>query len=268
MTPITLGSYRAFIFDLDGCVYRGEEIIQGASEVVTRLRAMDKRILFLTNNATKSPEEYMAKLDRLGIKVSLQEILTSGTATAIYLSNNFGSARVFPVGGRALVRELKRAGHRVVSVKEISKADFVVACLDFRFTYLKMSLATKAIFSGARFIATNVDPTLPVEGGMMPGAGAIASAISAATGKEPLVIGKPSPYMVDIAADRLEVAPKDMVFIGDRLDTDIRVGKRAGSFTILVLSGSTTKEEAFQIKDPELKPDLILPDVSHMRDHL
>jgi 4-nitrophenyl phosphatase len=259
-----LCSHKAFIFDLDGCIYRGMEVVPKAPQVITLLRKMGKKILFLTNNATKTPEEYVMKLGGMGIQICAEEILSSGTAAAIYILKNFGSVRVFPVGGRALIRELRKMGHRIINARNIKDADFVLSCLDFGFNYTKLNLATQAIFSGARFIATNIDPTLPVKGGWMPGAGTIARAISVATGKKPLVIGKPSTHIVDIAADRLGIDPKDMVFIGDRLDTDIRVAKKMHSYAILVLSGSTTKEEAEQISDPGLKPDLILQDVGYM----
>jgi 4-nitrophenyl phosphatase len=262
-----LKCYRAFIFDLDGCIYRGDLPLTGAAEAVDHVRKLGKKVLFLTNNATRTPEDFARKLSNMGVESSPSEVLTSATATATYLLRNFGASKVFPVGGKALIQELRRMGHRIVNAKNVQDADFVVACLDFNFTYLKMKLASQAIFSGAKFVATNIDPTLPVEGGMAPGAGAIVSAISTVTRKAPLIIGKPSRHIVDVALERLGEKANRVVFIGDRLDTDVQAGKEVGAFTILVLSGSTRLEEAAR-SELKQKPDLILPDVGHLRKYL
>ena len=256
-----LKDYVAFIFDLDGCIYRGNTVIPGAAEKIEELRKLGKKVLFLTNNATKTPKEYVDKLTGMGIDTNPKEILTSATATALYLAKNFGKASIFPVGERGLIVELQRAGHRIIDVNKLGEAEFVVACLDFSFTYAKMKAACQAIFAGAKFVATNTDPNVPVEGGYMPGAGAIVSAISTATGVKPLVIGKPSRHIVEIALERLGVRASQTVIVGDRLDTDVQSGKMVGAFTILVLSGATSLEKA---KETKLKPDLILPSISHI----
>jgi 4-nitrophenyl phosphatase len=256
-----LKDYVAYIFDLDGCIYRGNTVITGAAEKIGGLRKLGKKILFLTNNATKTPEEYVDKLTGMGIDTNPKEILTSATATALYLAKNFGKASIFPVGERGLIVELQRAGHRIINVNKSGEVEFVVACLDFSFTYAKMKAACQAIFAGAKFVATNADPNVPVEGGYMPGAGAIVSAISTATGVKPLVIGKPSRHIVEIALERLGVRANRTVIVGDRLDTDVQSGKMVGAFTILVLSGATSPEKA---KKTKLKPDLILPSISHI----
>jgi len=260
-----LREFKAFIFDLDGCVYRGSIPIPGAADTIAHLRKFGKKILFLTNNATRTPEQYVEKLKGMKIDADVDDVLTSGTATAVFLRKKYGKVRVLPVGGQGLVQELEKIGHKVVHTYEMKKVGFVVACLDSRFTYKKLDLACQAIFSGARFVATNVDPTIPVEGGFKPGAGAIVAAISAATGAEPEIVGKPFTHIIKIALDRLETAANETVFVGDRLDTDIQAGKEVGGFTILVLSGSTKREAAGKVDDPKKKPDLILPDISGIK---
>jgi len=262
-----LKQYDAFIVDLDGCMYRGDVLVPGSPEVVSRLRRLGKKLLFLTNNATKTPEDFAAKLTGMGVKTRPEEVLTSAAATATYLLKNFGAARILPVGGKALVKELRRAGHRVLAPRSRRSVDFVVAGLDFNFTYAKLNLAAQAILSGAKFVATNMDPTLPVEGGLMPGAGSIVKAISVAANVKPILIGKPSKRIIDVALERLDVEACKAVLVGDRLDTDIQAGNRVGAFTILVLSGSTRMEEV-EKASPSRRPSLTLPDVSHMLKYL
>jgi len=257
-----LRDFKAFVFDLDGCIYRGDIPFPGAADTIAHLRKFGKKILFLTNNATRTPEQYVEKLKGMNINADVRDVLTSATATAIYLIEKYGKVRVFPVGGQGLIKELVKVGHTIVEAREIKKADFVVACLDPEFTYEKLDLACQAVFSGARFVATNIDPTIPVEEGFKPGAGAIVAAISAATGAKSEVVGKPFGHIIEIALDRLGTAAGKTVFVGDRLDTDIQAGKEVGGFTILVLSGSTKREAVEKVDDLRRKPDLILPDIS------
>jgi len=260
-----LRGFRAFIFDLDGCIYRGNIPIPGAADTIAHLRKLGKKILFLTNNATRTPEQYVEKLKGMKVDADVDDVLTSATATAIFLSKKYGKVSVFPVGGRGLIQELEKIGHTTVDAHEIEKAEFVVACLDPEFTYEKLDLACQAIFSGAKLVATNIDQTIPVEEGFKPGAGAIVAAISAATGAEPEVVGKPFRHIIKIALERLGTVASETVFVGDRLDTDIQAGKDVGGFTILVLSGSTKRETAEKVDNPKQKPDLILADVSYVQ---
>ena len=265
---INLKEFEAVVFDLDGCIYVGKRVVPGAPRVVERLRDLNKSVIFVTNNATKTPEGFASKLRGLGIKASGDDVLTSATATAVFMSEKFGKCNVFPIGGRGLTDELRKQGHRIISINRIDRADSVVACLDFQFTYKKLHAASSAILSGNRFIATNVDPVVPVEDGFMPGAGAIVSAIVTATNKEPYVVGKPSRYILDLASKKLGVSPKETVIVGDRLDTDIKGGNETGAFTILVLSGATTLKKLQNVGDPQFKPKLTLEDVGHMLPYL
>lgn len=260
-----LRDFKAFIFDLDGCIYRGNTPIPGAADTIASLRKNGKKILFLTNNATQTPEQYVEKLKGMKIDADVNVILTSAMATAIFLKKKYGKVRVFPVGGQALIQELEKIGHKIVDAHEIKRTEFVVACLDLAFTYEKLDLACQAIFSGAKLVATNTDPNVPVEKGFELGAGAIVAAISTATGAKPEVIGKPFEHITKIALDRLGTTPSETVFVGDRLDTDIQAGKEIGGFTILVLSGSTNRDTAEKVTDPNQKPNLILPDISYIQ---
>jgi HAD superfamily hydrolase (TIGR01457 family) len=261
---VDLKKFRAFIFDLDGCIYVGKRVIPGAREVIERLKQLDKKILFATNNATKTPEEFASKLRSFGIKASSNDVFTSATATAMYLLKEFGRCKIYPVGGKGLTNELRKQGHRVVSLGNVDQADSVVVCLDLQFSYKKLLAASNVIRAGGRFIATNVDPVVPVENGFMPGAGSIVSALITATNREPYVVGKPSNSMFDMAFRRLGVPSSETVIVGDRLDTDIKGGNEAGAFTILVLSGATTTETLEGTSDLGLIPCLTVPDIGHM----
>jgi len=255
---------EAFILDLDGCVWRGNAPIQGAPEAIAGLRALGRKVLFLTNNASKTPGEVAARLRGMGIEASEQDILTSATATAEYLLMNFGRVRVFPVGDPGLPDALEKAGHELLGVEEADEAEFVVVAIDRGLTYQKLNAAYRAITGGAAFIATNTDPTLITEESLIVGAGAIVAALSAATGIEPLVIGKPSKYMMEIALRMLASEPGSAVAVGDRLDTDVQAGREAGLFTVLVLTGSTRKEDAEKVEDPRRRPDLVIPDITYL----
>ncbi len=256
-------NYRAIVFDLDGCIYRGSEPVAGSADSLTYFRRRGKKILFMTNNSTESPRHYVSKLREMGIHCTLDEILTSGTATAQYLLDNYGRSDVLVVGGKALRDELARKGHRVV---KNDQPDFVVAGLDTDFNYAKMSSAAKAIHNGAKFVATNTDATIPVESGFLPGAGSIVASISAATGVEPVVIGKPHRPILEIALSHLREPPRKIVFVGDRLETDVAAGLTIGAFTVLVLSGAARLRDLKKRHD--LKPDMIVSDVSQLPSRL
>lgn len=253
---------KAYVFDLDGCVYRGDTPIRGAAETIQCLRDRGKRILFLTNNATHTPEYYLRKLRRMCISAAKDEVLSSATTAAIYLRRKYGRCRIYAVGEEALRRALTTQGHRLVDSKRPS---FVVAGLDYHFNYQKLWNATNAIFSGARFIATNTDANVPVEDGIMPGAGAIVHAISTATGVAPFVVGKPHKPMLDVALERVSVPASKVVFVGDRIETDVQAGKRVGAKAVLVLSGATKRKD---VANRRPRPDLVLPDLSYLSRHM
>jgi len=249
---------KAFIFDLDGCLYRGCEPIEGASSVVAALRSRGKKILFLTNNSTKTPAAYVDKLRSMGIGVSLEEVLTSSVATANYIKR-FGLGNCYAIGEEGLMTALKDEGFGILGEEDAACAKYMVCGLDTHVDYQKLSAACLAIQGGAKFFATNNDPSLPIEGGYLPGAGAIVSAIATATKAKPIIIGKPSSKVMRAALKKLGTKKDETAIIGDTLNMDVKAGKGAGIFTVLVLTGSTSMQD---LKHSKLKPDMVLASVA------
>ena len=250
-----------WILDLDGVVYRGKERQPHAREFVLRLRSSGCLVRFLTNKAAHSRDDYVRALASMDIPVTRDEIMTSGYATALYLAEQGAAGKtVYRIGESGIDEELRAVGVRVLKDGDSPEAhvDYVVVGMDRRFNYAKLARAQKAILEGARFIATNEDPTLPVEGGaLLPGAGCMVAAVRAATSVEPIVIGKPETYSVEKILEETGAPPERAVVVGDRLDTDILAGNRAGTTTILVLTGATSREQA-EAAIGDLKPDRIV----------
>lgn len=230
--------YRGFIFDLDGTVYLGERLLPGAKAVIPALRADGRRVCFLSNKPIQSREEYAAKLTRLGVPAEVDEVINSSYVLARYLAREAPGARCFVIGEPPLIAELARAGLRPVDGPQ---ADYVVVAFDRTFDYRKLDVALQAVKRyGARLIGTNPDRTCPVEDGEIPDAAGMIGAVEGVTGRkvEPIV-GKPSPITLEVALQRLALTPAECAVVGDRLETDITMGKAAGLATILVLTGVT-----------------------------
>ena len=255
-------SVLTFVFDLDGVIYRGRECVPGAAETVTILKACGHQVYYFTNNSTKTRRSFVEKLSAMGIPADEDHIMTSSYATALYLLEEDASGRnVYMIGEEGLRYELETIGMNIISDAFQEKADYVVAGLDREFTYGKLMHAQQAIFRGAEFIATNKDSTFPAEGGLItPGGGSLIAAIEVAAGVQALTIAKPElPAMLEL----MRVAgasPETTVVVGDRLETDILVGRRAGTQCVLVLTGIATEEQAL-CAPPEMRPDCILPSV-------
>lgn len=242
--------FKCFVIDLDGVVYRGTGLIPKADKKIATLRKRG-RVIFLTNNSTLSRASYKERLAGFGIPAEEEDIVTSGYVAASYIKQRYQDPRVYMIGEKGLKEELERQG-----IEPFWRAcDVVLVGLDRGFTYAKLATALKFIQGGADFIATNLDNTLITEKGLLPGAGAIVSAVKTACGKEPIVVGKPSQIMASIILKKLDVEPKEVLLIGDRLETDILMGKKAGMKTALVLTGYTKKED---LKHTEIKPDYVL----------
>lgn len=232
----TLRELQALIIDMDGVLYRGNAPLPGAADFLAWL--MERRFPFLlvTNNSTLDPWAYERKLAAMGIGVPASRILTSALATADYLVRNYSpSTRVFTIGESGLESAIAERGF----TSDERTPEVIVVGLDRQLTYAKLRTAGLAIRAGAHFIATNPDRTLPTEAGDAPGAGSIVAALVAATDREPLVIGKPEPPMLEMAVARLGQPPERTAVLGDRLDTDILGAQRQGLPSILVLSGVT-----------------------------
>jgi 4-nitrophenyl phosphatase len=250
---------KAWIFDMDGVLYRGSQALPGVRELLDALTLRERRFMLATNNSTATPEAYESKLAAMGIEVSAAEVLTSGLATRDYLMQTLPDGAGIYVIGMPALRELLFAGTPFNPVQYgEEQPEAVVVGLDLGFTYDKLKIANEAIRHGARFIATNADATLPTEAGLVPGAGSIIAALETASGQRPVVIGKPETPMLEAAMARMGVGPDETVMIGDRLDTDILAGARAGVPTVLVLTGVSTRED---LATAEALPDVVVSDL-------
>ena len=261
-----LKAARGFVFDMDGVLYRGDEPLGGVADVLNALALRERRNILATNNSMSTPDSYVTKLARMGIDVPAEAILTAGLATRDYLLETLPSdSGVFVIGMPALREQIfADAPLRPIQYGEEQPAAVVVG-LDLTFDYAKLKVANHAIRHGARFIATNADATLPTETGLVPGAGSIVAAVSVASGQTPVVIGKPETPLLEMALHRMEVAASEAVMVGDRLDTDILAGHRAGMLTILVLTGVSTREE---VPTAPVLPDLVVSDLTALVDAL
>ena len=260
---------QIFIFDLDGVIYLGNELIPGAKEVLKTLTDRKKQIFFLTNNATQTRVKFSEKLRKMGIPAHPDQIITSAFTTAQVLRKSYPNARVYIIGEEGLINEFKEAGFQIISEEETENPiDLVIVGLDRNVTYRKLANALCAITNGAKFIATNTDPTLPTDQGLLPGAGCIVAALSAAVGSEPeMIIGKPNPFMIEYILENQQISPIAAVIIGDRYSTDILAGLRAHIKTILVKTG-TGMQELQQIPSSGPQPDLILDSIANLLDYL
>lgn len=247
---------------MDGVIYWGNERIPGVLESLKKVKEDGHTIYFLTNNATMTRESFKQKLAKMDISSDSSHIMTSAYATAIYLKNQQAEGkRVLAVGEEGLVDELNRIHVEVVSEPP---ADYVVVGLDRRFNYQKLMNAQQAIMGGAKFIATNLDPVLPQENNrFIPGGGSIVSAVQTASGTTPYLIGKPSTYSLEIILNAESASKEDAIVIGDRLDTDIKLGNSFGVKTVLVLTGVTNRE-AGEKAPKEMKPTGIIENMTKL----
>jgi 4-nitrophenyl phosphatase len=260
----SLTVFKALLLDMDGVIYRGDQPLPGAAGFIPALRHAGVSVILVTNNSTRTAAAVARKLDEMGIRVDSDTILTSSMATARWLrAESPDGASVYIVGAADLAKEvLGQPGFDV----DAESPDYVVVGLDTEVTYAKLRTASLAILAGARFVATNVDATLPVEGGKVwPGAGAIVAAIATTVGRGPdVVLGKPEPVMFQQALERLGLPAGEVLAVGDRVETDIVAGKRAGLPTALVLTGVTRAEEVAGLPD-EMRPDHVFNSLDELR---
>jgi 4-nitrophenyl phosphatase len=246
---------RGYLVDLDGVVYHGDTVIPSAPGFFRFLRDRGIPFLMTTNNSTLGPPQYVEKLARMDIQVAESEVLGSADATAAYLAQQSpAGGRVFVIGEEGLKSAIETAGFELAE----SDVQYVVVGLDRDLTYRKLTTAVRLIRAGAAFVGPNPDTTLPTDDGIIPGAGSFQAALHAATGVRPLIIGKPEPTMLVIGSERLGLTPAETAIIGDRLDTDIVGGHRAGLQTLLVLTGVSSRADAAAA---EVKPDHIFEDL-------
>lgn len=251
------GLYRGLILDMDGVLYRGQQALPGARELFENLRNHNIAFLMLTNNATLTSADFVNKLARMDIHVTPDMVLTSAGATATYLKENHPEGGgVYVLGEAGLVSYMSGMPSFELTSEN---PDFVVSGLDLDFDYNALRTACLAIRNGAKFIATNTDATLPVEGGQLwPGAGSIAAAIETCAGVAPTVIGKPNVYMANMALKQLGLPAEQVLCVGDRIETDILCGARAGIPTALVLTGVS---QISDLDTAEVQPTYIFDDL-------
>ncbi|MBI3363027.1 MAG: HAD-IIA family hydrolase [Chloroflexi bacterium] len=253
-----LASIRHLIIDMDGVLWEGDRPLPGLVGFFATLRRLNITFVLATNNASQTPEQYIAKCARMGVEISRDEILSSAQATALYLSQQSSNgARVFALGEDGVRNALTERGFSLCNLYEVN-AQYVVCGMDRGLSWDKLATATLNIRAGAKFIGTNPDTTLPTERGITHGNGAILAALQTATGVAPTLIGKPEPIMYQQAMARLGGTTGDTWALGDRLETDILGAIRAGIRSILVMSGIATPE---QLAASDYQPDIVLPGI-------
>jgi arabinose operon protein AraL len=254
---VPMKNLKGYIFDLDGTVYLGKQLIDGADTIINSLLDEGKKVLFLTNKTIDSRQRYVEKLNSFNIKANLENILNPTVTLIDYLRGHHPDATLYVIGEQPIKDELALAGFREGMAP--SEVDVVVLSWDRDFHYNHLNFAYQSIKLGAKVIATNPDRTCPVEAGDIPDCAGMIGAVEAVAGKKiDVQIGKPSSLTINAALKLLRLNPEECVMIGDRLETDIRMGIEAGMKTALVLSGITTYED---VKNSIWKPDYILPSV-------
>jgi 4-nitrophenyl phosphatase len=247
---------RTVLFDMDGVLYRGRQVLPGVHKLLAFLDEHGISYGCLTNNSTQTPEEYERKLAAMGLRVPAAHIITSALATGRYLRQEYSAGTtIYSIGMSGLRDTLFGDGYFIES--DLAPA-LVVQGGDFEVTYDKLRKACLAIRAGARYVLTNPDSTYPTEEGLIPGAGAIAAALQAATEVEPFVIGKPGVIMFQVAVELLGGNNETTLMIGDRLDTDILGASHADLHNALVLTGVSTRSD---IVDNLCRPEIIVEDL-------
>ena len=250
----SIKNYQGIIFDLDGVIYNGNNLLPGAKELIDNLRQNSISFVFLTNNSSKSVADVTAKLNNIGLSgIQETQVLTSAVAVGLWLKKNISmDQKVFIYGMKGLKEQVTKLGYQTT---EDPDADLVVAGLNMHLTYEQITNASFAIQKGARLIASNIDRTYPTERGLLPGAGSTLKSLTHASGVEPeVVLGKPSKDFFQMAKDLLNLPSHQILMIGDRLDTDILGANEIGLDTALVLTGVTRKEE---LADSSIQPNFI-----------
>ena len=252
---------RGMILDADGVLWKDTTPIGDLPRLFERMRALGMKVTIATNNATMTVEQYLEKVASFGVKLDAEQIVTSAHGTAAALSQAFpGKGAVYVIGENGILAALCDAGFTTVTdPNDGSPVVAVVAGMDRALTYQKVQRAMWHIRAGARFYGTNPDATFPTPAGLVPGAGAVIAAVRTAAGVDPIFIGKPSPFMFTLAAERMQLHMDEILAVGDRLETDIAGGQGVGARTALVLSGVSTAEQAQQWKP---QPDLIAKDLA------
>lgn len=251
---------KLYLFDMDGTLYLGDQLFSFTIDLLRKIKETGGMYMFMTNNSSKSVSAYIEKLAKLGIPATEDEFITSSQATAYYLKNNHPTAKLYVCGTESLKTELRSQGFTIT--EDLDEVECIVMGFDTELNFKKLHdvsfmLCTREL----PYIATNPDYVCPTEFGSVPDCGSVCDMIFNATGKRPVVIGKPEALMPQLAMAKTGYDKKQTVVIGDRIYTDIKSGINAGTVTMLVMSGETTKE--ILDASPE-KPDFVLEDASEI----
>jgi HAD superfamily hydrolase (TIGR01457 family) len=253
---------KALIIDMDGVIWKSDTPIGDLPAIFKRIRERGLKFVFATNNSTKTSEQYVDRLKGFGVDVEPWQVITSSQAAAHAVAKKFPKGtKIFIVGEDGVRVPLEEMGFEVVSVENAPQAQAVVMGIDREVNFAKLSEATLLVRSGAAFYATNPDKTFPTPRGEIPGAGAWISVITTATDVEPIIAGKPFPFLMELSLEKLGVKKEEALVVGDRLETDIAAGQGVGCPCALVLSGVSTKEQASNWKP---KIDIIAKDLASL----
>lgn len=254
-----LNNCELFLFDMDGTLYLGDEVFEGARELMYDFPNLtNKKYIYLTNNSSRAGTDYIERLNTFGFPCEKENVFTSGMATGMYLNQNYPGKKVYLVGTKAFKNEL--ISYNIEIVEE--NADLVVVGFDTELVYEKLKMACHFIRKGCPFIAANPDWVCPMpHNEVLPDCGSICALLTASSGVEPIYIGKPNRNMIDVISKMTSIPNEKICAVGDRLYTDIAVAQNAGSVSVLVLSGETTLD---MVNNAERKPDYILQDVKEL----
>ncbi len=253
---------KLYIFDMDGTIYLGNQVFPYAIRFIKNLRKSGRRVLFFTNNASHSPAFYLEKLTRLGFEPTADEIMTSGDVTAEFLLRHRAGQSVYLVGTDDLVNNFRERGIKLLTGKE-DRADIVITSFDTTLTYEKLDNACRLIRGGSEYLSTHPDFNCPTETGFIPDSGAIAAFVTASTGKVPTYFGKPYKETVEMICEATGCTKEEMCIFGDRLYTDIAIGKRHGVTAVLVLSGETQPADVNEAAEAD-KPDFVFDSLDNV----
>ncbi len=253
---------KLYIFDMDGTIYLGDRVFDFAVRFLKHLRASRRKVLFFTNNASHTDDFYLGKLTRLGFEPAKDEIMTSGDVTIEFLKRHRAGKKVYLVGTDELNAEFHHRGVELVD-ETAKKCDIVVTSFDTSLTYEKLNAACRFVRNGAEYLSTHPDFNCPTEDGFIPDSGAIAAFVTASTGKTPTYFGKPYRETVEMIEETFGVSKKEMCIFGDRLYTDIALGKKHGVCSVLVLTGETTQADVAAANDAD-KPDYVFPSLAEV----
>ena len=249
-------SIRLFLFDMDGTLWLGDKLFPWTAELLETIKKTDRKYLFMTNNSSRSVEDYVKKAEKLGIKAGKDDFITSSQVTAEYLRGQYKGSKLYVCGTESLKSELRKYGFEVT--ENVDGADCLVMGNDTELTFKKLDDISRILTQkDIPYIATNPDKVCPTEYGYVPDCGSVCDMIFNATGKQPVFIGKPEPEMPLAAMRMTGFGKNETAVVGDRIYTDIKSGLNAGIKTVLVMSGETTKEILAASSD---KPDIVLND--------